>query len=141
MVFLLGRCGNRLEALNLIMTETKKIEDAITFCSDHEDDLELWDRLIELSVTNPDHIAKVLAMAGTFVDPLNVIEKIPEDLEVPGLQSLLLKVVKDYEMKVKVLEDTSRITQMDMLDIFEKQIASNLNGFCVGSDTRCEMCG
>ncbi|CAD5234678.1 unnamed protein product [Bursaphelenchus xylophilus] len=140
-VFLLGRSGNRLEALDLIMKSSKDIQMAISFCSEHEDDIELWDRLIDLSLDNPQHITKILSTAGTFIDPLTVIEKMPIQIEIPGLQDLLLKILRDYELKVNVLRDSSRITSDDMFRIFSKKVEANISCTGIGSDKRCDNCG
>lgn len=75
-VFLLGRSGNRLQALDMIMTETADLDAAILFCTEHEDDAELWDRLIQLAMSQPEHVRKLLNIAGNFIDPLSVIEKV-----------------------------------------------------------------
>lgn len=40
MVYLLGRSGNRLEALDVIMTKMDKIDAAIAFCTEHEYDID-----------------------------------------------------------------------------------------------------
>lgn len=76
MIYLLGRSGNRLEALDVIMTKLDKIDAAIAFCTEHEDDIELWNRLIDLCMNKPKHITKLLTTAGTFIDPLIVIKKV-----------------------------------------------------------------
>jgi hypothetical protein len=75
MIYLLGRSGNQLEALDVIMTKLDKIDAAIAFCAEH-DDIELWNRLIDLCVNKPKHITKLLATTGTFIDPLIVIKKV-----------------------------------------------------------------
>lgn len=74
-IFLLGKSGNRLSALELIIISLGKIDMAIDFCSEHDDDPELWQRLVDLAMTRSEYISRLLAMAGTFVDPLGLIEK------------------------------------------------------------------
>lgn len=76
MVYLLGRSGNRLEALDVIMTKMGQIDAAILFCTEHEDDIELWNRLVDLAMQKPQHITKLLTTAGPFIDPLIVIKKV-----------------------------------------------------------------
>ena len=53
-----------------------RIEAAINFCMEHEDDVELWNRLIELAMRKPNHITRLLSSAGTYIDPLDVIQKV-----------------------------------------------------------------
>ena len=40
------------------------------------DDSDLWDHLIDKVSTKPEHISKLLNLAGSSVDPLKVIEKV-----------------------------------------------------------------
>lgn len=59
------------------MTKLGRIEMAIEFCKEHNDDLELWDRIIHLSMKNPEHVKALLSATGTFIDnPLSIIEKV-----------------------------------------------------------------
>lgn len=74
---MLGRSGNRLEALEEIINNLGRIEMAIEFCKEHSDDVELWDRIIQLAMKNPKHVAALLSATGTFIDnPLSIIEKV-----------------------------------------------------------------
>ncbi|CAD5229223.1 unnamed protein product [Bursaphelenchus okinawaensis] len=139
-VYLLGRSGNRLEALDLIMKHNKEIDTAITFCSEHEDDIELWDRLIDLSITNPAHLTKLLSTAGIYVDPLTIINKVPLNIEIPGLRDHLIKILKDYELKVTLLRDSSKITSEDVFNAFKKKVQQNISCIRVSSDKRCDSC-
>lgn len=76
MVYLLGRSGNCIEALDVIMTKMDKIDAAIAFCIEHDHDIELWNRLVDLCMNKPKHIIKLLTTAGTYIDPLIVIKKV-----------------------------------------------------------------
>jgi hypothetical protein len=53
-----------------------RIEKAIDFCTEHEDDVELWNRLIELAMRRSDHITRLLSSAGSYINPLEVIQKV-----------------------------------------------------------------
>lgn len=52
MVYLLGRMGNIEEALDLIINELKDMQQAISFCQEH-DDPDLWNDLINHSLDKP----------------------------------------------------------------------------------------
>lgn len=74
MVFLLGRSGNLIRALNLLIKKLNRIDLAIDFCLE-TDDGDLWEALIDSSMSEPESITKLLNIAGNYIDPLNIIEK------------------------------------------------------------------
>jgi len=57
-VFLTARMGNAKEALSLILTEMKDIEEAIRFVQSQKDE-ELWELLIAHSVSKKEHVVSV----------------------------------------------------------------------------------
>jgi len=135
---ILDRSGARLEALDMLINKLDRIDRAILFCTTHEDDVELWDRLIELSMTKPAHVSRLLATAGTFIDPLSVIRKIPLDMDIPGLQRSLLKVLKDSELQAKLLRDSQNVIVIDIIDLFRKRISNR--ALHVGMEDSCIVC-
>ncbi|CAJ0958242.1 unnamed protein product, partial [Mesorhabditis belari] len=124
-VFLLVKSGNRREALNVMVQQQNRLDKAIDLCREHEDD-ELWSLLVNevVSSRSPANISQLLATAGTSIDPLGIIEKIPEDLEIPGLRDLLVKILRDYETQVMLQWCCHSATLDDvrgMSDLFYKQ--------------------
>uniref|UniRef100_A0A915D1U2 Vacuolar protein sorting-associated protein 41 homolog n=1 Tax=Ditylenchus dipsaci TaxID=166011 RepID=A0A915D1U2_9BILA len=93
-VYLLGRSGNRMEALDVIVQKLGRIEYAVDFCTDHSDK-RLWN-----------------SSACSFVDPLSVVEKIPEDMEIPS----------DSELQVKLLKDSHNVGALDVVNLFKRRI-------------------
>ena len=87
-VYLLARMGKKSEALDLLLKSSDSIDSAVQFCLS-QNDHELWRELIDMSVTNPVHIKSLLKTVGQYVDPLLIIERIPEGLEIPGLRDAL----------------------------------------------------
>ncbi|EYC37437.1 hypothetical protein Y032_0791g2368, partial [Ancylostoma ceylanicum] len=75
MILLLGKCGNHVDALDLMIKKYNQLDKAIEYCQEH-DDTDLWARLIEEVVETPEHIAHLLNHAGSSIDPLRVIEKL-----------------------------------------------------------------
>ncbi|KAL6724021.1 hypothetical protein Aduo_018959 [Ancylostoma duodenale] len=74
MILLLGKSGNHVDALNLMIKKYNQLDKAIEYCQEH-DDTDLWARLIEEVIETPEHIAHLLNHAGSSIDPLRVIEK------------------------------------------------------------------
>lgn len=99
MVYLLGRIGNTKQALNLIIQKLGDIEQAIMFCKEH-DDADLWEDLINCSLSRPDFITFLLQMVGTYIDPRILVQRIPSDLQIPGLKNSLVKLMHDYKLQV-----------------------------------------
>uniref|UniRef100_A0A183CC30 Nuclear pore complex protein Nup85 n=1 Tax=Globodera pallida TaxID=36090 RepID=A0A183CC30_GLOPA len=52
-VYLLGRSGNRLEALDLMVNKMHNIDMAIGFCAENGD-TELWQCLIQFATNRPE---------------------------------------------------------------------------------------
>ena len=93
-VYLLARMGKKSEALTLLLDSSDNIDGAVQFCLD-QNDHELWKELIDLSVSNPQHIKGLLKIVGQYVDPLLIIKRIPEGMEIPGLRDALQVVLRD----------------------------------------------
>ena len=86
--------GKKSEALTLLLDSSDNIDGAVQFCLD-QNDHELWKELIDLSVSNPQHIKGLLKIVGQYVDPLLIIKRIPEGMEIPGLRDALQVVLRD----------------------------------------------
>ena len=93
-MYLLARMGKKSEALTLLLDSSDNIDGAVQFCLD-QNDHELWKELIDLSVSNPQHIKGLLKIVGQYVDPLLIIKRIPEGMEIPGLRDALQVVLRD----------------------------------------------
>lgn len=56
-------------------------------------------------------ITALLENVGADIDPVLVIRRIPEGLEIPGLKQSLMKIQKDYNLQVRIqiylMEDLS----------------------------------
>ena len=117
LVHLLGRSGNKIAALETIVEQMNRVDLAITFCAEHMDE-DLWSRLIELALNKPEHVTAILTVAGTYVDPLVVIEKISPTMHVPNLQQSLHKVLRDSKLQVGLIQDCQEVRYSDVFDLF-----------------------
>uniref|UniRef100_A0A671K648 Vacuolar protein sorting-associated protein 41 homolog n=1 Tax=Sinocyclocheilus anshuiensis TaxID=1608454 RepID=A0A671K648_9TELE len=98
-VFLLSRMGNCRRALQMIMEELADVDKAIEFAKE-QDDRELWDDLISYSIDKPPFITGLLNNIGTHVDPILLIHRIKEGMEIPNLRDSLVKILQDYNLQV-----------------------------------------
>jgi hypothetical protein len=107
--------GNTKQALHLITNELCDVDQAIEFCKEHNDH-ELWQDLINYSIDKPcmsvslyhlnstffsaAFITGLLHNIGTHVDPIILIQKIQEGMQIPGLRDSLVRILQDYNLQV-----------------------------------------
>jgi hypothetical protein len=105
MVFLLGRMGSTQKALALLIDEIKDVKEAIAFVEEHKDE-GLWKELVDRSLSSPDFVAGLLDHIGggtKFVNPRELIDRIPESMNIPNLKQRLIKIVSDYALEVSLV--------------------------------------
>ncbi|KAG8177167.1 hypothetical protein JTE90_021761 [Oedothorax gibbosus] len=138
-VFLLGRMGNTKQALEQITEQLQDIDRAIEFCKEH-DDKELWEDLIESSLDKPGFITVLLQNIGTHVDPIMLIKRIPNGLEIPGLRDSLVKILHDYTLQISLREGCKKILVSDCFSLLEKLNKLHKRGISVSEDQICLLC-
>jgi len=139
-IYLLARMGNTRSALSLIITELSDIEQAVEFCKEH-DDAELWSVLINYSLDKPIFINFLLNNIGTHVDPRILVEKIKEDMNIPGLRDSLIQIMRDYNLQVSLQEGCKRILVSDCYSLLQRKVRSASRGQSVVLTTCCPVCG
>lgn len=121
--------GNCRRALQMIMEELEDVGKAIEFAKE-QDDAELWEDLISYSIDKPRmkvscwllkihlvfiilclnsscfvfyvaFITGLLNNIGTHVDPILLINRIKEGMEIPNLRDSLVKILQDYNLQVR----------------------------------------
>jgi hypothetical protein len=73
---------------------------AIDFIETQNDE-ELWEDLIDYSMKNPKFISSLLEHIGAYVDPIRLIKRIPEGMEITGLRDRIVKIISDYNLQVR----------------------------------------
>eukprot|EP00058_Branchiostoma_floridae_P023305 XP_002608795.1 hypothetical protein BRAFLDRAFT_125598 [Branchiostoma floridae] len=119
MVFLLGHMGNTKQALHLITEELQDVDKAIEFAKEHDDE-ELWEDLISSSMDKPAFITGLLQNIGTHVDPIILIKRIPEGLEIPGLRDSLVKILQDFNLQISLREGCKKILVSDCYTLMSR---------------------
>ena len=72
---------------------------------------------------NPtDYIIALLNNIGTHVDPVELIDRIPNGLKIKGLRDALVKILQDYRVQLSLLEGSKTIMSGDCLNLMDKQI-------------------
>lgn len=75
---------------------------AIDFAKEQKDH-DLWEDLLTYSETRPLFIRGLLENVATEIDPLWLIRRIKNGLEIPGLKPALIKILQDYNLQVASL--------------------------------------
>ena len=118
---------------------------AIRLCKSHNQQ-DLWARLIDHAIDKPgeprlyavgggggprggylvhfiysfylitEFIRELLNNIGTHIDPLLIIQRIPKEMEIPGLRDALVKIMQDYHLQVKCF--TVQYMNLSYLGIF-----------------------
>ncbi|KAF8265127.1 hypothetical protein EI94DRAFT_1831406 [Lactarius quietus] len=139
MVFLLGRMGDNKKALYLIIERLGDVNRAIDFAKDQNDD-DLWEDLLKYSETRPPFIRGLLENVGAEIDPIRLIRRIKNGLEIPGLKPALIKILHDFNLQISLLEGCQAILHGDSSDLAKRLHRDQTNGFLITSKTLCPMC-
>ncbi|CAG0922413.1 unnamed protein product [Notodromas monacha] len=139
MVYLLTRMGNTRQALKLITENLEDVNKAIEYCKEH-DDRDLWHDLIQHSLDKPKFIAQLLLNIGTHVDPLILIRKIKNGLEIPGMRDALVKILRDYNLQVSLQEGFQCILVSDCFSLQNRLVSMQNRAVAVRRDQVCHAC-
>uniref|UniRef100_A0A8C2CQQ0 Vacuolar protein sorting-associated protein 41 homolog n=1 Tax=Cyprinus carpio TaxID=7962 RepID=A0A8C2CQQ0_CYPCA len=138
-VFLLSRMGNCRRALQMIMEELADVDKAIEFAKE-QDDRELWEDLISYSIDKPPFITGLLNNIGTHVDPILLIHRIKEGMEIPNLRDSLVKILQDYNLQILLREGCKKILVADSLSLLQRMHRTQKRGVRVDEENICESC-
>ncbi|KAG1743621.1 uncharacterized protein EDB91DRAFT_1125116 [Suillus paluster] len=139
MVFLLGRMGSNKKALTLIIERLGDVHMAIEFAKEQSDD-DLWEDLLKYSETRPAFIRGLLENVGAEIDPIRLIRRIKNGLEIPGLKEALIKILHDFHLQISLLEGCQTILNGDSSDLAKTRSRGQNSGFFMKSKTICPLC-
>lgn len=112
---------------------------AIEFCREH-DDLDLWNKLINESVDNPETMAKLLDGIAGFINPELLIDKIKVGQQIPGLRNALIKMLSGFSLQMAIHNHCNQILVTDYFDLHEKLVKQQERALVVESNTACSLC-
>ena len=119
LVYLLSQTGETKRALTLIVTRLGDVTLAIDFAKE-QDDADLWNDLLEYSMDKPKFIRGLLEEVGTAINPITLIKRIPEGLEIEGLRDGVLRMVKEYEIQNSISEGVARVLRSEVASGMDK---------------------
>ncbi|KAF8644880.1 hypothetical protein AX16_008217, partial [Volvariella volvacea WC 439] len=140
MVFLLGRMGNNKQALMLIIERLGDVYEAIGFAKQQNDD-DLWEDLLMYSETRPAFIRGLLENVGPEIEPIRLIRRIKNGLEIPGLKEALIKILQDFNLQISLLEGCQEILNGDGAELGRVLQKNQQGGFLLGAKSKCQVCG
>lgn len=105
---ILSKTGQTKRALYLIIKKLSDVSFAISFAKE-QDDPDLWNDLLEYSMDKPHFIRGLLEEVGTAIDPIKLVRRIPEGLEIEGLRDGIGRMVREYEIQYSISEGVARV--------------------------------
>ncbi|KAL8700796.1 MAG: hypothetical protein Q9201_005253 [Fulgogasparrea decipioides] len=120
LVYLLSKEGRMTEALRLIIDQIGDVSQAISFAKE-QDDQSLWDDLLNYSMNKPSFIRGLLEEVGTSIDPVKMVRKIPEGLEIAGLKGGLMRIIREYEIQHSISEGVARVLRGEVAIAMEEK--------------------
>ncbi|GHJ85158.1 hypothetical protein NliqN6_1560 [Naganishia liquefaciens] len=139
MVFLLGRMGSNKQALMLIIQRLGDVQRAIEFAREQADE-DLWEDLLKYSEDNPIFIRGLLENVGSDINPLRLIRRIKDGLEIPGLKPAIIKILQASNLQVSLLEGAGRILNGDGIVLGKQLQRAQTGGFYAAGDSCCQLC-
>ena len=107
-VYVLSKEGNTKKALFIIIEKLSDVSRAIGFAKE-QGDPDLWDDLLTYSMNKPTFIRALLEEAGTVIDPITLVRKIPTGLEIEGLRHSIARMLREYELQFSISEGVARV--------------------------------
>lgn len=126
LIYLFSKTGQIKRALHLILSDLKDISHAISFAKS-QDDPDLWDDLLSYSMDKPEYIRCLLTEAGTSIDPIKLVRRIPSGLEIQGLREGLTRMIREHDIQASISQGVAKVLvgevaiQMDILRKGQRQ--------------------
>ena len=130
---------------------------AIDFAKEQNDD-DLWEELLKYSENKPcmftqllqsthlkypwclfsflktAFIRVLLENVGVEINPLRIIQRIPDGLEIPGLRAAVIKILQDFQLQISLLEGCQAILNGDILQKMEALQSTRTRGIPSGRE-------
>lgn len=113
LVYLYSKTGQMKRALYLIIDRLGDVSRAIAFAKEL-DDPDLWEDLLNYSMDKPRFIRGLLEEVGTAINPITLVRRIPEGLEIEGLREGLKHIMKEHEIQYSISEGVARVLRSEV---------------------------
>ncbi|KAK4167021.1 putative vacuolar protein sorting-associated protein [Cladorrhinum sp. PSN259] len=113
LVYLYSKTGDSKRALYLIIDRLGDVSRAIAFAKE-QDDPELWEDLLQYSMDKPRFIRGLLEEVGTAINPITLVKRIPEGLEIDGLREGLKHIMKEHEIQYSISSGVAKVLRSEV---------------------------
>ncbi|KAF4930161.1 Vacuolar protein sorting-associated protein 41-like protein [Colletotrichum viniferum] len=113
LVHLYSKTGQMKRALYLIIDRLKDVKKAIDFAK-LQDDPDLWEDLLDYSMDKPSFIRGLLEEVGTAINPIKLVRRIPEGLEIEGLREGLKHIMKEHEIQHSISSGVAKVLRSEV---------------------------
>ncbi|KAL2150460.1 hypothetical protein VTH82DRAFT_7023 [Thermothelomyces myriococcoides] len=113
LVYLYSKTGQTKRALYLIIDRLGDVSRAIAFAKE-QNDPDLWEDLLTYSMDKPRFIRALLEEVGTAIDPITLVRRIPEGLEIEGLREGLKHIMKEHEIQYSICEGAAKVLRSEV---------------------------
>lgn len=100
-------------ALFLIIDRLGDVSQAIAFAKE-QDDPDLWEDLLNYSMDKPRFIRGLLEEVGTAIDPVRLVRRIPEGLQIEGLRDGLKHMLKEHDLQQSISIGVARVLRSEV---------------------------
>lgn len=111
-----------------VASQSLPLLQAIDFAKEQHDD-DLWEDLLRYSETRPAFIKGLLENVSTEINPIRLIRRIQNGLEIPGLKEALIKILQDFNLQIGMLEGCQQVLGTDCTEFAERLIHGQEKGF------------
>ncbi|RJE19730.1 vacuolar assembly protein, partial [Aspergillus sclerotialis] len=113
LIYLFSKMGQTKRALNLILSDLKDVSQAISFAKS-QNDPDLWEDLLDYSMDKPRFIHGLLVEAGTSIDPIKLVRRIPSGLEIEGLREGLTRMIREHDLQASISQGAAKVLQSEV---------------------------
>ncbi|OJJ76123.1 hypothetical protein ASPBRDRAFT_51785 [Aspergillus brasiliensis CBS 101740] len=113
LIYLLSKTGQTKRALNLILSDLKDVSQAIQFAKS-QNEPDLWEDLLDYSMDKPRFIHGLLVEAGTSIDPIKLVRRIPSGLEIEGLREGLTRMIREHDLQASISQGAAKVLQSEV---------------------------
>lgn len=92
----------------LIIDRLADVSQAISFAKE-QNDKDLWEDLLDYSMDKPRFIRGLLEEVGTAINPITLVRRIPEGLEIEGLRDGLSRMIKEYDIQHSISYGVAKV--------------------------------
>ncbi|KAI9184101.1 Vacuolar protein sorting-associated protein 41 [Blastocladiella emersonii ATCC 22665] len=139
-VFVLGRIGNHKRAMEIMMDRMDDIEMAIEYAKRQQDE-DLWHDLVDFAVEKPKYWGPLFRTTGMYLDPIQLIKRVPRNASIDGLKGLLTSIVHDFATQIEVRSQAQHVLRNDVLQHLTTSMRRARGGVPIDPAAPCSSCG